>query len=291
MIVRLNTSFFSVILLVSCDKPQKADDFDPCKDSSLQSSRTLRSRLSSTGMLSPTQKLRQSFTAAKNLELSEARDKALATVAWSAVHLDPDIIAVAIEQISADSIEKISLIEFYAQQLAEQNPDEALAWAAKLGSEKEIATAKEQIILAIAASDPQSAANLISPPGAAAGREMDGTTLHVLQRLTATTPTAAAAWVSSLPSGDARKTATKALVSDWTQIDSQAAFAWLASLNDPIMRSDAASAIMDAFVDQVPEIRAQWLEQTDPKIRTELERLAGQLPEEVEESILPQSES
>lgn len=289
VMIRHYPCLWFAILLVSCDKPQEAGNSSSTRDPKPRATRTERPRPPRDQAPSPSQNLHASLKAAKKVESLEARDKALAETAWSAAGLDLDIIAKAIEQISTDSEEKIPLIEFYAQQLAEQDPDEALAWAAKLGSEKEITAAKQQIILALADSDPQRAANLIPPPGTA-GREMDGSALHVLQRLTAKSPAAAATWVSSFPSGDARKTAVKALVSDWTQIDSQAAFAWLASLNDPIMRSDATSAIMDAFVDQVPEIRAQWLEQTDPKIRTELERLAGQLPEEVEESILPQSE-
>lgn len=281
---RFYLCFWIAVLLVSCDKPQGAGDSRSTRDSEPRVTRADRSRSPRDEATNQAKQIRASLAAAKKIEFSAARDKALAETAWNSIGIDPNIIAKAIEQISTDSAEKIPLIELYALQLAEQNPDEALAWAAKLGSEQEIATAKEQIILALADSDPQRAATLIPSPGAA-GRELDGTALHILQSLTAKTPAAAAAWVSRFPPGDARKVALKALVTDWTQIDSQAAFAWLTSLAHQPIQDEATQAIIETFAEQTPEIREQWLQQADPAIRSELERQPDPSEEPADPSI------
>ena len=145
MSARFHSCLCIAALLCSCDKPPEAGNARSTSQSNPRLPRADQPSREQGG--SPHQKLRASLTAAKKVEPTEARDKAFAEVAWSALELSPDIFAKAFEQISTDSESKISLIQTYASQLAQQNPDEALTWAASLGSAKEIATAREQIML------------------------------------------------------------------------------------------------------------------------------------------------
>ena len=287
MNIRIHPCFWIAALLVSCDKPQGTRDATSSEQSKSRATRVdrLRSDYGSNKQRQP----REALAAAEKIEDTEARDKALAEFAWGAFESDQNDFLKAFEKISTDSEDKIPLIEFYAMRLAEKNPNEALTWADSLGSKKETDTAKEQVIQVLMDKDPQHAAKLLPKPGID-GAEIDGTALQTLHRWMAVTPQDAAAWVSTFPSGDARKVAIEAVVSDWAQMDSKAAFSWLATLNNKAIHDEASHAMIETFKEQPQEIREAWIQQADPSIRNELERQPAQIQEEVEPSISPPSE-
>ena len=157
---------------------------------------------------------RAALRLAGEIEAPAARDTAIAQVAWDALELDPDLAREAFDQLSPEGVERIRLLQHFAMRLAENDPDEALAWAATLGSEKEIAAARGQIALVLSESDPERAANLLSESGIA-GREFDLAVVQVLQRWAAKSPPEAAGWVVLFPAGRSREAGIKTVVSQW----------------------------------------------------------------------------
>jgi hypothetical protein len=269
-----------VALLVSCDEPKKAHDSESIRKS--------RQRAASANRPTPEdatnshQELQKSLVEAIGMESTEARDKAFSAVAWDSMERAPDIAARAFEQMSIDSPERAPLIPWYVMRLMNQSPDDAIAWAEALGSERETAVAREQIVQVLANSDPERTAKLLMKSGPATD-EMNGTQLIVLQHWISDSPTAAAEWVGRLPAGEARATAVKTVVSDWTQADLQAAIAWVAAPKSKSIQSEATQALHEVFGTKPAFIRKLWLEYAQPPIRTELLRQHDQLMEESRE--------
>jgi pimeloyl-ACP methyl ester carboxylesterase len=170
--------------------------------------------------------------------------------------------------------------------LAEQDPDEALAWAASLGTEEEIAAAKGQIALVLAETDPQRAAHLLSESGIA-GREFDVAVVQVLQRWAAQAPPEAAAWAASFPLGAAREAGLNIIVAQWAQADAQAAFAWMSGLQDETVRKEVALAMEEALLQQPQNVRDAWLQHADANTRSELEQQREQAMKEVGDNVPP----
>lgn len=199
------------------------------------------------------------------------RERALAEVAWNAIEIDPDIAHRAFEHLPADSPEKIRLIQHYAMRLTEQNADEALEWAASLGSEQEKSAAMGQIALTIAEADPQRAANLLSESGIA-GRDFDVALVQVIQRWATKSAPDAAAWVSSFPPGAAREASLRFIAERWLPSDAAGAFKWLDSMQDSRLRVETARAIEGIMLQQPADIRTTWLQHADSHIQGELEQ-------------------
>jgi len=228
--------------------------------------------------------LRTILEAAAKIELASVRDKALADIAWNALEIDPDLACEAFLQLPADSAEKIRLIRHYAMRLAERNPAEALAWAATLGTEQEIAAAKAQIAVAMAETDPHRAANLLSESGIA-GRDFDVAVVQVLQRWAASSVQDAATWVVSFPSGAAREAGIKIIAGQWLPNDAPAAFAWYDGLQDPEIRIEAARAMEGVILQQPLEIRDEWLQHADSQIQSELAQQREEAMKDVGDNI------
>lgn len=228
--------------------------------------------------------LRRALHAARGIEVPEARDKALADVAWNALEIDPDLACEAFRQLPANSAEKIRLIRHFAMRLAEQDPDEALAWAVTLGSEKEMAVANSQIALVMAETDPQRAAGLLSESGLV-GRELDVAVVEVLQRWAARSPADAAAWVGLFPRGAAREAGIRTVVERWLPGDAPAVVGWLVTLQDANVRREAALAMEETLLQQPQDIRDAWLQNADPLIRMELDQLEAQALREVGDNV------
>jgi hypothetical protein len=224
--------------------------------------------------------------AAIGLEAPAAREKALADVAWNALEIDPDLARDAFLQLPLDSAEKIRLIQHYAMRLAEQDPDEALAWAGTLGSEQEIAAANGQVAVVLAENDPHRAANLLSESGVV-GREFDVAVVQVLQRWAAQSPPAAAAWAITFPPGAAREAGIKIIVAQWAQSDVQATFSWMTGLQDENVRREAALAMEEALLQEPQDIRDAWLQHADADTLIELEQHYEQAMREVGDNVPP----
>lgn len=282
MIRRLLAFLAPGLLLVCCDKPGQSYAHE---NSAAPKTRVSHSghttRQPGPGSLS---ELRKILKTAAEIESPVAREKAIADVAWNALETAPELACEAFLQLPTGSVEKIRLIQHYAMRLAEQNPDEALAWAATLGSELEIAAAYSQIALAIAETDPRRAANLLSESGVVS-REFDMAVVQVVQRWAAQSPPDAADWVVMFPQGPAREAGIKIIANRWLQADAQAAFSWLANLQDPGIRREAVLGLEEAILQQPSNIRDTWLQHANNGIQSELEQQRERAIKEVGDNI------
>ena len=218
---------------------------------------------------------REILEAAYKLESASEREKAIASVAWNAIETDPELAHEAFLKLPPDSPERMRLVQHYAMTLAESDVDAALAWAEALGSESEIAAAKQHIALAIAETDPRRAAQLVSE-SAIAGRDLDVAVVQVIQRWAVKSAPEAAAWVAAFPSGAAREAGIRSVAERWLPADAKAAFAWLGGIKDAEIRNEAARAMEGIILQQPENIRNAWLEHADAGIREELDRQRGQ---------------
>jgi hypothetical protein len=275
------------LLLVCCDKPREADA--PKDETAPAASTKRRGHIPREEAPDKPAELRQLFETALAIESAAQREKALADIAWSALEIDPNLAHEAFLKLPAGSPGKIRLIQHYAMRLAEQNPDEALAWADTLGTEQETAAAKSLIAVAIAETDPQRAANLLSESGIA-GREFDVTLVQVIQRWAAQSPPDAGGWVSTFPPGPARAAAVRVIAEQWLPRDARAAFDWLGGMKDAELRKETARAMEGIILQQPKDIREAWLEHADARVRNELEEQLAPAIKDVGDNIPPPGE-
>jgi hypothetical protein len=274
------------LLLVSCDKQDEAhvrrdDDAPASVTRSRHASREIEP--------DKPESLRALLETALKIESPAVREKALADVAWSAIEIDPKLAHEAFRQLPANCPEKIRLIQHYAMRLAEENVDEALAWAAALGTEEEIAAAKALIALTIAETDPRRAADLLSESGIA-GREFDVALVQVIQRWAAQSPPDAAAWTVMFPPGAAREAGIRVITEQWLPLNAQAAFGWYDNLKDPQLRKEAARAMEGVILQQPKAVRDAWLQHATPVIQSELQAQLKPAIEDVGDNIPPDGE-
>jgi hypothetical protein len=274
--------FCFALSLCSCDKSGSANAGKeaPAADTPREG-RGHASRKPTPGPLAA---LRIELEEAIKIERPSERAQALAHVAWNALETNLEIAHEAYLRLPADSPEKIRLIQHYALRLAEQDPKEALAWAESLGTELEVATAKCQIALALADTEPLRAANLLSESGVE-GRDFDVAVVQVIQRWATQSLPDAADWVSSFPSGQLREAGIKVIASHWLPRDPTAAFAWLDSMNDTRIRAEAARAMEGVILQQTNDIRDSWLKNTDARIIRELEQQRGHAMKDVGDNV------
>lgn len=284
MIRRFLTLLTPGLLLVCCDKPGPSDARE---DSAVSKTRVSRGGHATRQPVPGTPgELRKILKAATDIESPATREKAIADVAWNALETDPDLALEAFLQLPTGSMEKIRLIQHYAMRLAEQDPDEALAWAATLGAEVEVSAAYSQIALTLAETDPRRAANLLSEYGIA-GREFDVTAVQVVQRWAAQSPPDSAEWLGSFPPGPVRETGIKFIADRWLQADAQAAFSWFVALKDAGIRQEAALGMEEAILQQPKDVQEKWLQHASESIRSELEQQRQRAIEEVGDNIPP----
>ena len=274
------------LCLVSCDKPAPPNT----RSGETEAAPRIRNdtRPPRVDAPDPQEELRLALKAASELAVPAARDQAIAEIAWNALETDPDLAREAFQQLPADSVEKIRLIRHFAMRLAEQNLDEALTWAATLGTEKEIAAAHGQIALVISNTEPERAAKLLSDSGVA-GREFDVSVVQVVQRWAATSPPDAAAWVALFPPGKFRQAGIQTVVSQWATTDAPATLAWMATLQDEALRKETALAMAQALLQQPPEVRDAWLQHADAGILGEIEQQRDQAVKAAGKQVPPAS--
>lgn len=230
--------------------------------------------------------LRAMMEAADKIESPAAREKAFAEVAWNSIEIDSELAHEAFQKLPADSTEKIRLIQHYAMRLAEQDPDEALAWASTVGSGQEIAAANGQIALVLAETDPRRAANLLSASDAVCG-EFDVALVQVLQRWAARSPSEAAAWAVLFPPGAVRQAGIKIIAGQWLARDASAAFDWFGKLQDEELRKETARALEGVILQQPRDIRDAWLQHADARIQGELRQQREQAIKDVGDNLPP----
>ena len=236
--------------------------------------------------------LRTILTHALQMNAGANRDKALADVAWNALSIDPHLAVEAFQHLPQNTPEKIRLIQHYAMQLAGQNVDEAIAWAATIGSEKEVAAANAHVALVVAESDPQRAANLLAgiSESGISGREFEVLVVQVVQRWGARAPAEAADWVKAFPSGAAREAGLQVIVEKWLPRDPSAAFAWANTVQDEKVHKETLRIMEGILLQQPQSVREKWLEHADPSLQTQLNQQRNQAINDVRNN-LPKTSS
>jgi hypothetical protein len=285
--LRFLTVLITALLGVSCDQPDKAE----AAHNSPASNEPVKHRRRVLREPAPNQSaaLREIFQNALTIESPAAREKALADVAWCALETAPGLAQEAFQRLPKNSPEKIRLIQHYALRLAEQNPDEAIDWAAALETEQETAAAMGYIALEIAETDPLRAANLLSESGIA-GRDFDVAVVQVIQRWAAQSASDAAAWVSSFPPGAFREAGIKVIAGQWLPQDAPAAFAWLEQMQDAHLRAETARAMEGVILQQPRHIRDAWLQHADAGIQRELEQQRSEALKDIGDNLPPSAE-
>jgi hypothetical protein len=215
-------------------------------------------------------KLRGALANASDIDSPAERDRAVSAVAWDALELDPELAREAMDKLTPDGPERISLLQHVAMRMAEENPDAALEWAAALGTESEKAAAFGRIALVLADTDPERAANLLSESGIE-GRTFDVAVVQVLGRWAEKSPADAAAWVAMFPPGNSREAGIKSVISRWTGNDPAAAFSWMAGIQDEAVRGESAQAAAEALIRQPETVREEWLGLMEGTLRSEIE--------------------
>jgi hypothetical protein len=261
----------SLLLLAACDRPEKTGEGSGEAGSGPPVTRSHRPPREV--LPDKKEELRRELARSETIRDPEERDKVLVQVAWNALEVDPELAREALERLMMNSDDRIALIQHFAMRMADENPDEALKWAASLESEREAAAARVRIALVLADKDPARAGELLSEYGLA-NREFEVAVVQVLQRWTEKTPQDAAAWVELFPPGEFRKAGVEAVVSGWLVANPQAAFSWLSAVADEQIRMEAVDVIAKRYLQQTPEIRESWLSHADPGLR---EKIANSL--------------
>jgi hypothetical protein len=186
----------------------------------------------------PNERLRSTLREAQGLGTQEQRNQALAGVAWDALDLDHDLALEAFSQMTPASEERDRLLEHFVMRAAEVSVDDAVKWANSLSTDAEKSLAMGKIALVVSEKEPERAAAMISESGVA-GHDLDVAVVQVVQRWAATSPEAAAGWLSLFKAGDARSTGFEQVIAVWIQRDAAAACAWIPTLKDAKMRQEA----------------------------------------------------
>ena len=257
------------LLLVCCDKQGSSDSLNHESTPKTKSSNRHLTSIQESAE-HPSKPLREMIAEADALSPVE-RDKALAVIAWDAIETDQEIAHEAFGKMSPGSPDKIRLIQHYAMRLAAQNIDEAIEWAETLENETEKSAALSHIAVAIAEINPIRAANLLADADMP-GRDFEVAVVQVIQRWAAKTPAEAAAWVTMFHPSAARQAGINVIAGRWLPHDSAAAFAWMEKMTDATLRQETARAMQGVILQQAPEIRDTWLQNANPKIRSELEQ-------------------
>lgn len=260
--IRFFLILWTCFLLVCCDKQVSSASE---KEEPKSAPKTARSHSSSLS-----KPLRGLLDHALTLESAE-REKELAEIAWDAIETDPKLAHEAMGRLSPGSPEKIRLIQHHALRLAEENIDDAVAWAESLENETEKSAALSHIAIALAETDPQRAAQLLMEADIP-GRDFEVAVVQVIQRWAATSPPEAAAWVSHFPPNPTREAGVKIIAERWLPDDASAAFAWLGGMKNANLRQETARAMEGVILQQSEETRAAWLQHANEAIQKELEQ-------------------
>jgi hypothetical protein len=270
------------VLLVACDSAKNR----PEDDATGEPGRPRNSKTTRIPVVSaPEQRqgLRQALEAAKSSATQEESHRRVAEVAWNAMELEPELAMEAIASLPPDHEERILLLQHLVMRMAEDNPDQAIAWAAALATESETAAAYAQIALVLAETDPERAAMLLSETGIE-GHDFDVAVVQVLQRWADQSPPAAAAWVAAFPPGDFRAAGIQEILTRWVQSDPEAGMQWSSSQNDESLTLDAKQAVARIIHEEDEPLRSRLIDLADPQILEHLRELERQAAEDAEDA-------
>jgi hypothetical protein len=253
-----------LLLPISCEK--KTDE----RTAGPAATRSSQERAGDDPLNAPEVDLRSALLEAVAMENTAARHEAVAALVWRAISEDPKLAPEALGHLPADATEqRTPLVRHLAMQMAHEDPEAAMAWAASLGG-RETAIAQARIALVIADSDPRRAATMLAESGDA-GRERDVAIVQVLQHWSASEPNAAADWLAMFPAGNFRKAGMQTVVSRWLAADAPAAMSWLGSLQDPELRSEALATTAGVLASQPAATREAWLDAADEATRAAIQ--------------------
>jgi hypothetical protein len=222
--------------------------------------------------------LRESLDEAVRESDPEAREKLLEAVAWDAIDVDPELSREAFASLTPGSESSRRMVGHFAMRLADEDPDQALAWARGLEEEEERSDAFGRIAVVMSAEDPAAAATLVAEE-MTAGTPRDRAVVQVLQRWSQAAPADAADWISGFPRGAARSAGLKAVAAAWIESDAPEFAAWVEATEDGPLRTEALLAAAEALRPGTPEIRAARLAHfQDAALRTQLESILSQSP-------------
>jgi hypothetical protein len=257
-------------LYTACDKSQKLAD---SKEKSTGPSQPVRPASPKTNKSSSqNERLQSAFREAKKLHTPEERNRALSSVAWDALELDQDLASEAFAQMTPGSEEKNRLLEHFVMRSAEENVEAATRWADSLGTDREKSLAFGKIALVVAEKEPERAARILSESGVA-GHDFDVAVVEVVQRWAATSPPAAAAWLSLFKAGDARTAGLEQVVSIWIHKDPKAACAWIPSIKDAKLRQEAEQGAAQTILNAPKISQVDLLKFATPAIRAQFSKL------------------
>lgn len=270
------------LFLVCCDK-QDDDDVSSNEISATARSSVRRSTTSQETEERSAKSPREILEDVAALAPDE-RDKVLASIAWDAIETAPAIAHEALGKMAPASPEKIRLIQHYALRLAEQNIDEAIAWAESLENVTEKSAALSHIAIALAETNPQRAAQLLTEADIP-GRDFEVAVVQVIQRWAATSPPDAAAWVSQFPRNPTREAGVRFIAERWLPADAPAALAWLGGMKNAELRQETARAMEGVILQQSEETRAAWLQHANEAIQKELEQQRANAMKDVGDNV------
>ncbi|MEO7099523.1 MAG: hypothetical protein ABI162_09200 [Luteolibacter sp.] len=263
------------LLLASCDKRpenQGAEKHGTITEPPPAVTKSHRAELNQSKPTEASGANRDALDEAKKISSPKERDKAVAAIVWENLELNPKLALEALQELAPGCGERVRLIQHFAMRLAERDIEEAIKWADTLENPEEISLAYGRISLVLSDSDPARAANLISESGMA-GREFDVAVVQVIQRWAASSPPAAAAWVVLFDPSTARSAGINTVVSLWAKSDTQAALTWIGTLQNEGVREEARQAMAEAILQQPPKTQNEWLQLSDPAIRSDFEKL------------------
>jgi hypothetical protein len=153
--------------------------------------------------------------------------------------------------------EESKSLESLASVWARSDPEQAIQFSRNLPAGEQRDCLMGACIRTLASSSPEKAVELLAQiPESATSRE------DLVNSIAAgwgrSDPAAAAKWVISQPSPQARQSASGALVEAWAREDVSAAAAWADKLSDPHVRDSAVSKMSQFIAYDDPKAAAEW---------------------------------
>lgn len=233
------------LFLAGCDKPESSEE---------QASTTIRERPTRVERRDdhreeepdPKVALRDAFRAAKSESDASARERALETVAWDGIDVDPELAREAFAELEPGGAAAKRLVGHFAMRLADEDPEAALAWAKDLEQTTEREEAIGRIAVVVSAADPARAATLVTEE-LPAGKPRDRVVVQVVQRWAQAAPEEAADWLATFPEGAARSGGLNAVVATWMAADAAGFATWATGKTAEGLREEVAAVAADAL--------------------------------------------
>jgi hypothetical protein len=259
--------------MASCDKPR---DLPKVSESKIAPPRITKStRPPKEDDLTPSAaQLHQSMKQAAAISSPKERDQALGQAIWDCLEQDPSLAQEGFRKLSIGSVERNQLIQYFASLQADESLPQATAWIETLENDQEKSLGYDSIAIAIAETEPEKAAQILSDSGIA-GRDFDIAVVQVVQQWANSSPQNACRWVSLFDNGEVRRAGLKAIVATWTRSNPQDAMTWLGTLDNPSIHQEACQGMAETILD-LPESRQdEVLKLATPAICASFEKLKG----------------